>query len=86
MSICLMPHVPYDAVGRRVERVQQGHGELDDAESRPDVSPGLRDHLDQSLPDLVGQRCELRARETADIFRTGDAIENGHAHLERVTT
>src|SRR2546426_814063 len=48
--IALVPHVPDDAVVGGIEDVQQRDRQLDNAEPRADVTPGLRDHVDQPLP------------------------------------
>src|SRR5207253_2916466 len=49
--VALVPHVPDDAVARRVEDVQQRDRELDHAEPRADVTAGLGDDVDEPLPD-----------------------------------
>jgi hypothetical protein len=46
-----------------------GHGQLDDAEVRPEVPAGLRDLLDQEATDLVGELRELLLRESVQVAR-----------------
>ena len=74
--IALMAHVPDDAVVRRVEDVQQRDRQLDDAEARPDVTPGLGDHVDQALPHLGGEGGELLQGKPLDVFGTANGFEH----------
>jgi hypothetical protein len=60
MSIGLMPHIPHDAVLRSVEGAVQRNGQIDNAETRREVSAGFGHHLDDLLPELLGELRQLR--------------------------
>ncbi len=77
-GIALVAHIPDDLVARRLERVQQGDCQLDDAEPRPDVPAGLGHHVDQALAHLVGEGLQLLAREVPQVVGSVDAIEQRH--------
>ena len=79
-----MSHVPDDAVVGGIEDIQQRDRQLDDAEPRADVTPGLGHDIDQPLPHLVGQRGELLEGEPLDVFGTTNGFEQGH-QFGRVT-
>ena len=82
--VALVPHVPDDAVARRVEDVQQRDRELDHAEPRADVAAGLGDDVDEPLPHFGSEHGELLRGEPLDVFGTADGIEQGH-QFGRVT-
>ena len=75
VRIGLMADVPQDQIARRVEDMVQRHGKLDDAQARPQMSAGLRDGVDRLLPQLVGQLAQLALRQTAQISRQADLIQ-----------
>ncbi len=60
VRIALVADVPHDLVARRVERVVQRDGQLDDAEPGADVASGARADVDQARANVVGQSGEAR--------------------------
>ena len=74
--ISLMADIPDDLVDRRIEGGAQRHRQLHDAEAGPDVAAGLRDDIDQPLPDLVGQLLQLLRRQGLDVLGIVDRLEN----------
>jgi hypothetical protein len=71
-----MAHIPDDFVARRLEGSAEGDGQLDDAQSRADVTACLRDHVDEPLPHFVRELSELLRRERLNVFGTMDRFEN----------
>ena len=86
--IPLMTDVPDDLVPRRIEAGEQGDGEFDHAQARPDVAAGLRHHVDQPATHLGGKIRQLIARDSLKVFGTVDRIEECHQvlHERRLTT
>src|SRR5262249_8364855 len=75
MRIGLMAYVPDKAVLRSVEHVMQRHRQLDDPESRPEVTARDRDRGDGFLAQLVGELAELAALQATQVGRRLDEIE-----------
>ena len=63
VRIALVADVPHELVARRVERVVQRDGQLDDAEPRADVAAGSRADVDQARAHVVGQVAQLVAAQ-----------------------
>ncbi len=74
--IALMADVPNDLVARRVKRSAERDRQFDDPEPRADMAAGLGDHVDQTLPHLVGERLQLLGRQCLDVFGTVNRFEN----------
>ena len=74
-GVALVPHVEQQLVARRVETVRQGHGELDYAQSRADVTARLRHHVDETLAHLVCQLHQLLARQLLDVGGLANGIQ-----------
>ena len=55
MDIALVADIKNNFVFRRLKNPVQGDGELDDAEIRPEVSAGGREHADQLAADFGSQ-------------------------------
>jgi hypothetical protein len=78
VDVGLVPGVPQDGVGGRVEDPVQREGELDDAEVGPEVAAGARDRADQEGTDLGGEGVELRAVEPAEVLRAVQRVQQTH--------
>ncbi len=83
VRIGLVAHVPDQAVARRVENIVQGDGELDHAQSRPEVTARFGDGIDHLMPQLVSQLAQLARFQTTQLVWSADAIEQrGLGRLE----
>ena len=80
VGVGLVTGVPDDPVRRRVEEPVEGDRDLDDAEARAEVAAGLRDGRDDRVPDLRGERLELRLGQPAEVGRAGEAGEERVGH------
>ena len=67
VRVCLVPDVPHQLVGRRIENVVQRHRQLDDTEAGADMAAGPRAHVDQAGTHVRTQRAELIAGEGFEI-------------------
>src|SRR2546427_106790 len=74
--IALMADAPDDLAARRVEGGAERARQLDDAQAGADVTAGLRHHVDQALPDFVGQLLELLRGKRLHVLGTMDRLEN----------
>lgn len=74
MGIGLMPHVPDQFVGRGVEHVMQGHGQLHRAQSRRKMPAGHAHRLGQELPQLFRQGLEQFPRQLAHVGGAVDVV------------
>ena len=83
--IALVTDVPHDPVARRLERVQQGHGQFHDPEPGPDVAAGLGDHFDQPLAHLVRQRLQLIGVERPDVAGATNCVQYAHVLSAQVS-
>jgi hypothetical protein len=59
MGVCLVSHVPYKTVARRVENVVHRNGQLDGTERRPSVTAHPRTGVDNELANLVGDLLQV---------------------------
>ena len=75
VRVGLMADVPYQLVGRRVVYVVQRNGKFNGTEVRRKVSAGLRDRVDQILPQLVRQLWQLLSFQLAQIGRLIDCFQ-----------
>ena len=75
VRIRLVADVPDELVVRGVEDVVQRYSQLDGAEPCAQVSPGLRDGLDQELANVRAEDFELRRREFPDVRRDGHPVK-----------
>ena len=55
MRICLMTHIPYQTVIRGIKDVMQGDGQLNNAQTRAEMSAGLANAVDQIFTQLSAQ-------------------------------
>lgn len=74
MRVRLMPHIPNQAIMRRIKNRMESHRELDHAQTRPQMPAGFGDALDQFRAQLIGAFLQIR-----DI-----AVFNHRAQLRRV--
>src|SRR5438094_119821 len=75
VDIGLVTGVPEDPVVGAAKDAVQGQRQLDHAEIGPQMTSGLGNRRHQELPDLFGERTQLRLAERADVRRTRDPVE-----------
>ena len=75
VHVRLVAGVPEDRVGRRLEHAVQRQRQLDRAEIGSEVSGVLGDRFDDHVADLAGQFVELLVRQTAQVGRIVDLLE-----------
>ena len=75
MPVRLVPDVPHELVGRRLEGPVQRDGQLDHAEAGPEVPAVDRHDIDDVTSELVAELRQLLDAERADIGRRLDASE-----------
>ena len=80
VGVGLVARVPQDDVAGRVEHAVQGQGQLDGAEIGAQVATVDGDAVDDAGPDLLGQLCQLRLRQRAQVGWLVDVVEE-HGHL-----
>ncbi len=81
MDVGLVTGIPEDDIARGFEDPVQGEGDLDNPEVRAEVSPG-RGHLtNEELPHLLSEDRKVLVRESTQVVRGGDAVEQTHAAL-----
>ena len=78
VDVGLVARVPHDAVAGGVEDVVQRHREFGDAQASPEVSPNLRDDIDEAFAHLAYEVRQLGTREPAHVRRSLDVVQNGH--------
>jgi hypothetical protein len=76
VHVRLVAGVPQDPVVRRVEDPVQRQRELDGAEIGAEVAAGARHRGDQEVPDLLGQRGELRAVQPPQVPGSVDRVQH----------
>ncbi len=76
VRIALVPHVPHQLVGRRVQCHVQRDRQLDGSQVRRKVSTVGRTCVEDDLPAFGRKRPELRDVKPADVGRRGDVIQN----------
>ena len=79
VHVGLVAGVEDDRVARRVEHAVDGQRQLDDAEVGAEMAAGARDGAHERVPDLRGQRGQLRLVERTQILRGGDRLQQAHA-------
>ena len=91
VRIRLVADVPEDLVARGIQQAVQRHGELARPEVRAEVPADLADRVDDQLAHLLRQLLELLVRETVQVGRPVDLVEEARplvavlgAHLCRV--
>jgi hypothetical protein len=75
VRVGLMPHVPNEAVKRRVEHIVERDGEFNRAETGGKMTAAGTDAMDQKLPQLAGQHRKLGGRYPSQVSRTVDGFE-----------
>ena len=83
VRIALVPDVPDELVGRRIENIMDGRRKLDHAEARTKVSTGRADSIDHLRAQLVGELAQLGFVEFAKICRSIDCIQQGRIGARR---
>ncbi len=68
VGVGLMPHVPDEAVPRRVEDVVEGERQFHRPQGGGEMAAPLGDGLDHHLPDLLRETVQLRQAETPDVL------------------
>ncbi len=79
MRIGLVTGVPHDPVARRLEQSMQGDRQLDDTERGAEVAAGLGDGRHDRPADLDGELLELGLGHAAQVGRSAELREDGHA-------
>src|SRR3970040_2851508 len=67
VNVRLMPNVPDEPVGGRVENAVQGEGELDNPEVRREMPPGLGHLVTDEGADLAAELCELLRSQPTQV-------------------
>ncbi len=80
VRIALVADVPYEAIGRRVEEIMQGDGQLDHAKARAEVTATACDLFDQVFAQLARDRGQLARVELAQV---GGRVDVGKARIAR---
>ncbi len=75
VHITLMTYIHHEAVARCVEHAMQRNGQLDHAEVRPEVSPGLGKDLDQFIADFLRKLRQILFAQRFDVGGRTDAVE-----------
>ena len=77
VRVSLMPDVPDQPVGRRVEDMVERDGQFDHAKPRAEMAAGLGDGVDGLGAQFVGQLAQLFRRQVLRVAGKLDAIEQG---------
>ena len=64
-----MPDIPYDLVGRQIQRKMKCHGQLHCTEVRPQMAARYTDLLNQKLSDFCCQTVQIFFLYFFDIIR-----------------
>src|SRR5262249_40143884 len=75
VRIALVTDIPDEPVGRSVENVMQGDGQLDHPEPRTEMSARHRNGVDHLRPEFVGERLQLPGLEPAKVGRFMHQVE-----------
>ena len=75
VTVGLVPHVPHDAVMRRVENVMQRDRELDGAEIGREMAARLAHRFKQERPQFIRELLQLPLVEPAQLVRIVDGLE-----------
>jgi len=72
VGIGLVPHVPHDLIGGRVEDIMQGGGQLHSPQTRREVSGIYRTFVDDIASQLVAVSAQLLRGEPFEVLRRID--------------
>lgn len=72
-----MADIPYQLILRRVERIVQCNGQLDDTQPRAEMPAGLRDGIDEIFAHIRADGFEIANGVLPQVFRGVDAVEEG---------
>src|ERR1041385_4469435 len=75
VRVALVPDVPDQAIGWRIEQVVQGDRQLDDAQSGAEMAAGAGNGFDQVLAQLTRNVRQFALYERAQVRRAFDAGE-----------
>ena len=75
VRIGLVADVPEDLVAGRVEQAVERHRQLAGAEVGAEVAADLADHVDDQLAHLLGDLLSAPRRESPEVVRALDAVE-----------
>ncbi len=78
VDVGLMTDIPDETVARGVEHPMQGQGELDHAQVRGEMAPGLGNLVQDERPNLVGQCDEVVLAEPTQVGGARNGLQNGH--------
>ena len=67
VDVALVGNVEHELVLRRGENPVHRHGQLDDAEVRPEMAAGFRQPVDQCVADLIGELGQVLVAEFLDV-------------------
>lgn len=77
VRIGLMPNVPNEFVGGRIENVMQGHGEFNNAKTRAQMTASDRHGVNHLGAHFVGKLTQIAFRQGAQIRRRRNAVQKG---------
>ena len=77
VRIGLMPDVPDQPVGRRVEHVMQRHRQFHHAKTGPQMPAGRGHRVDRLRTQLVRELAKLLRRQVLQVARLANAVEQG---------
>ena len=69
MSVCLMPHVPHDAVVGCLEHIVQSHGQLHCSKAGSKVTRIARNFLDDIIAKLLADLGQLADFQLSQVLR-----------------
>jgi hypothetical protein len=78
VRVGLVPHVPDDGVARTLQDAVQGDGQLDDPETRGEVTARLADARNDELADLAAEHGQLALGEAMQVVWRGDRGQEAH--------
>jgi hypothetical protein len=78
VRVGLVADVPQHLVARGVQQRVDGHRQLAGAEVGAEVPPDLPHRVDQQLADLLRDLLQLVLRESVEVLRAVDVVEEGH--------
>src|SRR6185437_14633251 len=81
VRIALVPNVPDQLVAGRIEHCVERNGQLDDAQSCPDVAASPRADFDESRAHLFGDYAQLVAGHGLQIGWSMYSVEDRHSGM-----
>ena len=84
VPIGLVPHVPHDAVVRRIIDVMQGHGEFYSTQAGGKVSRVTRHFFDDVLSQFLADFGQLFYPQFPQVFRGSDAVQQAICSQVRI--